>query len=468
MTVAERPLRVAIIGAGPSGLYAAEALLKSQTDVSIDVFDRLPTPYGLVRFGVAPDHQKIKAVTALYEKTCRDDRIRFFGNVEFGRDLTREDVRRHYDAAIYAVGAATDRSLNVPGEDLKGSLSATEFVAWYNGHPDYVDLDIKLDVDKVAVVGVGNVAVDVARILAKTADELHATDIADYALPVLAKSKVKEIYMLGRRGPAQAKFTTKELRDLGELANCDLIIDPAEVVLDPDSAASIEHDATAKRNFAILEQFAKREPSGKPRRLYLRFFASPVEILGQGKVEGLRIEKNRLEPTESGYLSAVGTGEYELLEVGMVLRSVGYRGVPLSDVPFDSRRSVIPNIEGRVLDAPGGHVLAGEYVTGWIKRGPIGVIGTNKGDAIETVKLLLEDASRLPSVHDKDADPAAVDDLLVQRGVRYVTFDDWLALDEFERECGKRQGRVRVKVTRIEEMLKHRRSDLVDAGAQHP
>ena len=406
MTTPSRPLRVALIGAGPAGFFAADALLKSSQDVSIDLFDRLPTPFGLVRYGVAPDHQKIKTVTKLYEKTLSDPRMRFFGNVSFGRDLDHAAVRRHYDAAVYTVGSPTDRALGVPGEDLPGSLSATEFVAWYNGHPDYADLYPDLSAENVAVVGMGNVAVDVARILSKTADELYETDIADHALDALAGSRVKNVFMLGRRGPAQAKFTTKELRELGELRGADIVVDAADLELDPASVASISGDPIARRNLDIMRDFADRESQGKSRRLHLVFYVSPVGILGETRVEGLRLERNRLEPTKDGTLNAVGTGVLETLDTGLVLRSVGYRGTALPGVPFDAPRGVIPNNAGRVLTEPGGEVVPGEYVAGWAKRGPTGVIGTNKADAVETVARLLEDAPTLPRVSAEAAQAA--------------------------------------------------------------
>ncbi|MBO1437392.1 FAD-dependent oxidoreductase [Meiothermus sp. CFH 77666] len=443
---ANRPLRVAVIGSGPSGIYAAEALIKqSETPVSVDVFDRLPTPYGLVRYGVAPDHQTIKSVTRVMQKVLQDPRVRFWGNVEFGRDLTLADLRRHYDAVVYTVGASSDRHLGIPGEDLPGSLSATEFVAWYNGHPDYKHLPIRLDVRGVAVVGMGNVAVDVARILAKSADELRTTDIADHALSVLAESQVTDIYMLGRRGPAQAKFTTKELRELGELPSADVVVKPEELELDEKSAASIADEPALQKNLEILREFAARPLTGKPRRIHIRFLVSPVAILGEGRVQKIRLEKNRLDEN----LNAVGTGVFEELEVGMVLRSVGYKGVPLPEVPFDSRKGVIPNQAGRVLRE--GQVAAGEYTAGWIKRGPSGVIGTNKACATETVKLLLEDAAHLPLA--PDPDPEAIPRLLRERGVRYVTLEHWLRLDAHETTLGQAQGRPRVKVTSVEKML---------------
>lgn len=452
-TASPSPLRVAIVGAGPSGLFAADALLKARDDVRVDVLDRLPTPYGLVRYGVAPDHAKIKSVTKAFERTCRDPRVRFFGNVDVGRDVRLDDLRRHAHAVLLAVGASSDRSLGIPGEDLDASLSATEFVAWYNGHPDYVDLAPPLDARSVAVVGVGNVAVDVARILAKSVDELRETDIADHALEALAESRVEHVVMLGRRGPAQAKWTTKELRELGELENADILVDPADLELDPASAAEVEADAMTKRNMEVLAGFAAKAREGKPRTLQLRFLVSPVALEGEGgRVARMVLGRNRLEEREGGYVAAVDTGERETIDADMVLRSVGYRGVAMPDVPFDARRGVVPHDSGRVLGEDG-RPLPGTYVAGWIKRGPSGVIGTNKADAMETVRALLSDP--LPEV--EDASEAALPALLDRRGVHAIDFDGWLALDRAETEAGAACGRPRVKVVEVDEMLRRAR-----------
>ncbi|EYB67883.1 FAD-dependent pyridine nucleotide-disulfide oxidoreductase [Deinococcus phoenicis] len=445
----ERPLRVAVIGSGPSGVYAAEALLK-QTAVpaEVDVFDRLPTPYGLVRYGVAPDHLTIKSVTKGFEKTLSDPRVRFLGNVEFGTDLTHAEARAHYDAIIYTVGASSDRRLGIPGEDLRGSMSATEFVAWYNGHPDAAAREMVLNATGVAVVGVGNVALDVSRILVKTPAELRESDIAAHALGALEHSPVKDVWVLGRRGAAQAKFTTKELREFGELSGADPVVKPEEV--QPDEAAeALITDNVVKKNLEVLRDFAGRTPEGKDRRIHLRFLVSPVEILddGQGNVAGLKVERNRLD--DQG--NAVGAGEYETLPVQMVLRSVGYRGVALPDVPFDEKRGVIPNLEGRVEGR------AGEYTAGWIKRGPSGVIGTNRKDAVDTVAHLLTDAQAgaLPAAPQPTR--AAVDALLSSKGVDVYTFPDWQSLDAHELAQGETQGRPRAKVVHKHEMLTHRK-----------
>lgn len=445
----DRPLRVAVIGSGPSGIYAAEALLKSDLNVDIDVFDRLPTPYGLVRYGVAPDHLTIKSVTRGFEKTLGDPRVRFLGNVEFGTDLTHQDALTHYDAILYTVGASSDRRLGIPGEDLTGSMSATEFVAWYNGHPDAAAREMVLNAGGVAVVGVGNVALDVSRILAKTTQELRSSDIAPHALDALEHSAVKDVWILGRRGPAQAAFTTKELREFGELHESEPVVDPAEIALTEAEEAAVT-DNVKKKNIEVLRDFAAREREGKPRRVHLRFLVSPTEIIddGTGHVGGLKVERNRLD--DNG--NAVGTGEYEVLPVQMVLRSVGYRGVALPGVPFDERRGVIPNEEGRVE----GRV--GEYTAGWIKRGPSGVVGTNRKDATDTVAQLLADVhgGKLPGAAHPTRE--AVDALLAGRNVPVYSFADWQALDAHEVATGQAEGRPRRKIVHREMMLGHRQS----------
>lgn len=458
---AERPLRIAIVGAGPSAFYAAGALLQQKdVSLSVDMFDRLPTPYGLVRYGVAPDHQKIKSVAKVYERTAANPNFRFFGNIDFGTDITHADLRCHYDQIIYAVGAQSDRKLDIPGEDLAGSLSATEFVAWYNGHPDFADLAIDLSGEAAVVVGVGNVAMDVARILAKSADELQQTDIADHALAQLADTNIRDIYVLSRRGPAQVKFTPPEIKEFGELENADVIVDGTALVLDPVSAAAAAASSETQRNLEHLHDFSVRSPAGKERQVHFRFLVSPVEIEGVPKenamangseVVAVRVEKNRLEADESGYLNAVGTGEFETIPANLVLRSVGYRGVALEDVPYDTRRGTIPNTQGRVQDPVTGTVVAGEYVVGWAKRGPSGVIGTNKPDAIETVQQMLADLPDLQPA--PEPDPAAIDALLEERKLVFVTIEGWRIIDQLEVAKGKEQGRPRIKFTRIQEML---------------
>jgi ferredoxin--NADP+ reductase len=450
--------RIAVIGSGPSGFYAADYLLNQKQDTGltfqIDMFDRLPTPFGLVRGGVAPDHAKIKSVTKVYDKIAAHPNFRFFGNVNFGTDLTRADIERYYHAAIFAVGAQTDKMLGIPGETLAGSHAATEFVGWYNGHPDYVHYNFDLTQETAVVIGVGNVAMDVARILARGYDDLRATDIADYALEALKESRVTTIYVLGRRGPAQAAFTNPEIKELGEIENADLIIEPREIDLDPLSKAYLESpDADTKdvKNVDIMRNLSQRAPSGKPRQIIMRFLTSPVEIIGTDKVEAIKLVRNQLVARSDGSLSARATDETEIIPAGLVFRSVGYYGVALPEIPFDERGGVIPNAQGRIM--ADGATLPGLYCVGWIKRGPSGIIGTNKPDSIETAKLLLDDALSGALLTPEDTDPACIEDLLMQRGVAYVTYIDWQRLDELERYNGETAGRPRVKFTKIADML---------------
>ncbi len=449
------PLRVAIVGSGPAAFYAAEHLLK-QPGAQVDMIERLPTPYGLVRGGVAPDHQKIKTVIAIYEKIAAHPGFRFFGNLEYGRHLARADLEAHFHAVLYATGAQTDRHLGIPGEDLQGSHSATEFVAWYNGHPDFRDRVFDLSAERVAVVGMGNVAVDVARILCLTPRQLGETDMADDAIAVLSRSAVKEVYLLGRRGPVQAAFTGPEVKELGELEGADVVVRPQEVELDPGSAEELAAGRAAlKAKVEVVQGYAQRPISGKARRLHLRFCVSPVEIRGddRGRVARLRLVRNVLAKGESGAVAARPTGETEELAVGLVFRSVGYKGVPLPGLPFDERAGVIPNDKGRVREPATGAPLVGHYVTGWIKRGPTGVIGTNKADSVETVNALIEDAGRGALLAPAAPDPAAFETLAHQRQARLVTFPDWRELDRLEVERGRALGRPRVKFTSVEEML---------------
>jgi ferredoxin/flavodoxin---NADP+ reductase len=448
------PLRVAIVGSGPAGFYAAGHLLKSKSHpdlcAQVDMFDRLPTPWGLVRAGVAPDHPNIKAVSRVYEKTAEHPEFRFYGNVELGRDLSHDELTARYHAVIYAVGAQTDRRMGIPGEDLPGSWAATEFVAWYNGHPDYRELEFDLSAERAIVVGNGNVATDVARMLALTRDELATTDVADHALDVLAESNVREIVVLGRRGPAQAAFTNPELLELGEMTDADVFVDPGDVELDPLSRVFIESDAahtTQKKNVDILTGYAAREPLGKQRRIVLRFLVSPVEILGSHRVEGIRFVRNELVEADDGSLRPRATDVAEELECGLVFRSIGYRGSRIHGVPFDEERCVIPHENGRIAGR------TGEYAVGWIKRGPTGIIGTNKRDAQETVHSLLADldADRLGSPGDPDRD--SLEALLAERQPDAVSYAGWQAVDRVEREAGEPHGRPRIKLCSFEELL---------------
>ena len=452
------PLRVAIIGAGPAGFYAADALLKQgAVAVEVDMIDRLPPPFGLVRHGVAPDHQKIKAVTAAFDKVAAHPRFRYYGGVDFGKDLSLADLRRHYHQIVYSTGAQTDRHMGIPGENLAGSHPATEFVAWYNGHPDYRELRFDLSQERAAVVGVGNVAIDVARILCRTPAELATTDIADYALEALRHSRVKEVYLIGRRGPAQAAFTNPELREVGELADADVSAVPEEVELDELSRAAVERGqdrATAKK-VEILREYAARTPAGKSKRLVIRFLVSPVELVGDeaGRVAAIRLVRNRLEATAAGTLQAVPTGQFETLPVGLVFRSVGYRGVALAGVPFHESWGVVLNENGRVLDPETKQPVIGEYAAGWIKRGPSGVIGTNKPDAAQTVACMMEDQAAGRFLAALEPDAAAAERTIRGRQPRCISYRDWLALDGIEVSRGRASGRPRLKFTRVEDML---------------
>ena len=468
-------MRIAIIGAGPAGFYAAGALLRQKEDhVSIDIFDRLPTPYGLVRYGVAPDHQKIKSVTRIYERTMKDSRVRYFGNVNLGSDVTHADLKGHYDQIVYAVGAQSDRKLDIPGEDLEGSFSATEFVAWYNGHPDFRHYAFDLGVEGVAVIGVGNVAMDVTRILAKSVVELKTTDISDYALDELQESNVKRIHIFARRGPVQAKFTNPEIKELGELEMADVIINPADLELDEASKAELEGDRTSQRNLETMRVLAERGATGKPKQIIFHFLRSPTEITGAGgAISAITTEKNALFATETGYLSCRGTGAYREFDVGLVFRSIGYKGVPIPGVPFYDRWGIIPNEKGRVTAEHGGAVVPGEYAVGWAKRGPTGVIGTNKPDAVETVKLMLEDvdcangtaARQQPNPHsDGHGRPGDIVSLLQEKDAAFVSFADWQILERIENERGAQRGQPRVKITNVDEMLRLIQTAKVEAA----
>jgi ferredoxin--NADP+ reductase len=449
---AERPLRVAIVGSGPAGFYVAEHLLKkSDLNVEVDMFDRLPTPFGLVRFGVAPDHQKIKSVTRVFDRIAQSDRFRFYGNVDIGSDLTLDDLKRRYHQVCFATGAQTDRRMSIPGEDLPRSHAATEFVAWFNGHPDYRDCEFDLSAERVAVVGVGNVAVDVARILCRTPDELARTDIADHALEALSRSKVREVYMLGRRGPAQAAFTNPEVRELGELEGADIHVPGHEAELDPLSAKELEGsgDDSLRKKVEIIQDFARRERTGKSRLLTLRFLVSPAELVAgeDGGVRGMRLVRNALVD-EDGRLECRATEHVEDLPIDLVFRSVGYRGVPLAGLPFHERWGLIPNDQGRVTDpAEGSRPVRGMYVSGWIKRGPSGVIGTNKKDGAETAAAMLEDAAAGRVLEPADPDRASLEALVRERQPSLVTYQDWSRLDEIECSRGEECGRPRVKFT---------------------
>jgi ferredoxin--NADP+ reductase len=459
------PIRIAVIGSGPAGFYAAGHLLKaSDAGVEVDMIERLPTPWGLVRSGVAPDHPKIKSVTRIYEKTAAHPRFRYFGNVTFGEHVSREELLRHYHALVYATGSPADRPLGLEGEDLPGSHAATEFVGWYNGHPDHTDLEVDLlSAERAVVIGNGNVAVDVARMLVLAPEELAPTDTADHALEVLAASRVKEVVVIGRRGPAQAAFTNPELLELGELSQADVIVDGEELerALSVPDPRALEH-ATARRNVEILRSYAEREPAGHPKRVVLRFLLSPTALIADehGHLGAVELVHNELVAGENGALRAKPTEQRETIEAGLLFRAIGYRGIKLPAVAFDERSGVIPNEGGRVHDPDSRERMAGEYVVGWIKRGPSGVIGTNKKDAQETVDAILADlasqnGSATPSSHHPpEPDAATVEALLRERQPQIVTYRGWEAIDRHERALGEASGRPRVKLTSIEDMLR--------------
>ncbi|MBI3298702.1 MAG: FAD-dependent oxidoreductase [Elusimicrobia bacterium] len=444
-----RPFRVVIVGSGPSGFYAAEALLKdASVRVEVDMLDRLPVPYGLVRGGVAPDHQKIKGVIKVYEKTASYPRFRFYGNVKVGADLSVDDLRRLYDAVVLAVGAEGDHHMDIPGEGLPGSHAATEFVGWYNGHPDYHDRRFDLSCESVAVVGIGNVAMDVTRILASDPEELAKTDMADYAVEALRASRVKDIWLLGRRGPVQAAFSPAEITELGELSSADLVVRPEDVALDEASREDLARaDASAKKNVEFLQKAAARGEGSRGRKVRLRFCVSPVELIGEGgRVGAARLERNALKRDAKGAVKARGTGEFETVKVGLVLRSVGYFGVPLPGVAFDTERGVFPNAGGRLLESAGGPVICGEYVVGWAKRGPSGLIGTNRACSTETAARILEDlkAGLAPGRGAAEAEA-----FLRSRKADLVSFADWKRLDALELSRGQAAGKIREKFTTV-------------------
>jgi ferredoxin/flavodoxin---NADP+ reductase len=449
--MSETAPRAAVVGAGPSGFYATDQLLKAGFEV--DLLEVLPTPFGLVRAGVAPDHPKIKSVTRVYEKTAKHPGFRFYGGVELGNHVTRQDLLDRYHVVLYAVGTAADNKLGIPGEERPGSHGALEFVAWYNGHPDYADHSFDLSATRAVVIGNGNVAVDVARMLVLHPDEVAATDTADHAVTPLAGAQVADVIVLGRRGPAQAAFTTPELRELGELSRADIVIDPEALELDEYSERWLaeQGEPTNQRNVELMREYAGREPHGHERRVELRFLRSPLEILGDGEtgaVTGVRVGINKIVDGR-----AVPTGEEEIISCGLVIRSIGYRGAPLAGIPFDERKGLISNLGGRVLNAESGEHELGEYVVGWVKRGPSGVIGTNKKDATDTVARILEDREAGKLNTPKDPDPEAAEKFLAEVCPSVVTWEGWRAIDTHETGLGEPQGRPRVKLVRTGEMV---------------
>ncbi|MEU9918630.1 FAD-dependent oxidoreductase [Streptomyces sp. NPDC051001] len=438
-------LRVAVVGSGPSGCYTAQSLVQLDPSVRVDVLDRLPCPYGLVRYGVAPDHEKIKSLQGNLRTVLEHERVRFLGGVRVGEDgVPAARLRELYHAVVYCVGAATDRHLGVPGEDLPGSWSATEFVSWYSAHPDAVDDGFVRDARSAVVIGVGNVAVDVARMLARGAAELNPTDMPQAALSALAASRVTEVHMVGRRGPSQARFTTKELRELGALPDTEVTVDPRELALDPAYLDPSALPAAPRRNVEVLRGWATAPGRAATRRIRMRFFLRPVELLAEhGRVAAVRFERT----VPDGQGGVTGTGRYEDIAAQLVLRSVGYRGVPLEGLPFDPATCTVPHLAGRVLRE--GIVAPGEYVAGWIKRGPTGVIGTNRPCAKETVTSLLEDAAALLG-GELPGDPLAA---LRADGIEPVEWTGWCAIERAEAELGATLGRSVVKLPDWESLL---------------
>ena len=454
--MAEARPRVAIVGAGPAGAFAADRLLRRSGDVEIDFFERLPTAWGLLRNGVAPDHQEIKRLDETFDRETLGRGCRFFGNVEVGVDVSHQELMDNYTAVIYATGAQTDKSLGIPGEDLPGSWAATEFVAWYNGHPDYRRLEFDLSPKRAVVIGNGNVAADVVRMLTLSARELERTDVADHALDALRESSIEEVVVLGRRGPAQAAFTSSELRELGHLEGVELRVHPEEVDLDPLSQRWLAEEGTftARKNVALLREFAAApaRPDSR-RRIELRFLCSPVEIRGEGKVEAVDVRRNEIVQADDGALRPLPVdGEVETIECGLVLRSVGYRAVPLPGVPFDEQSFVLPNDRGRVR-GPDGASIPGVYAVGWIKRGPTGILGTNKRDAEETVSCLAEDLESGALPRHKLPAREQIDALLAERNPDIVTAEGWRAIDAHELELAREHERPRVKLASRDELL---------------
>jgi len=445
------PLLVAVVGSGPSGFYASEALLKSDINAKISMLERLPVPYGLVRSGVAPDHPKLKQAIQVYAKIAQASDFRLFANVTVGQDISVNELLETHHAVIFAHGAETDRKLGVPGEELSGSHTATEFVGWYNGHPDYRDRHFDLSSEKAVIIGQGNVAADVARILAKSVDELKHTDIAEHALEALAESKIREIYVVGRRGPAQVKFTPKELREFENLELCQTVLAAEEMQLNPESEAELADKSNSGQRKIVdqLNKLAALGDSGKARSCHFTFLKSPKELLGTGRLEKVVLERNQLSggPLQQ---SARGTGETLELETGILFRSIGYRGVPLPGLPFDDKKGLVPNIDGRIMGNDS--KLPGLYVTGWIKRGPTGIIGTNRADSVATIQSLLEDVQELDTGTEKSG-AEGVCNLLQSRSVRYVSFKDWEKIDQSEIDRGQPKNKPREKYTYIDEML---------------
>ena len=450
-----RPLRVAVVGAGPAGIYASDLLMKSDTDVQIDLFERMPAPFGLIRYGVAPDHPRIKGIVKSLHNVMDKEQLRFLGNIEVGKDITVEELREFYDAIVFSTGATGDQDLRVPGSDLEGSWGAGEFVGFYDGNPNF-ERNWDLSAEKVAVVGVGNVALDVARILAKTGDELLVTEIPDNVYESLAKNQAKEVHVFGRRGPAQAKFTPLELKELDHSDTIEVIVNPEDIDYDAASEQARRDSKSQDLVCQTLESYAMRDPKGAPHKLFIHFFESPVEILGEdGKVVGIKTERTQLD----GNGGVTGTGEFKTWDVQSVYRAVGYRSDAIEGVPFDAERAVVPNDGGHIIDPEVGSPITGLYATGWIKRGPIGLIGNTKSDAKETTEMLLADhaAGSLPAPAKPELE--SIIEFLDERKVAFTTWDGWHLLDAAERALGEPEGRERKKIVEWNDMVRHARPE---------
>ncbi|MEZ2190429.1 FAD-dependent oxidoreductase [Corynebacterium sp. CCM 9204] len=450
-----RPLRVAVIGAGPAGIYASDLLMKSDTDVTIDLYERMPAPFGLIRYGVAPDHPRIKGIVMSLHKVLDKPELRLLGNVDVGTDVTVEELKQYYDAVVFSTGATGDRDLDIPGADLPEHHGAGEFVGFYDGNPDF-SREWDLSAKSVAVVGVGNVALDIARVLAKTGDELHVTEIPDNVYECLKNNQATEVHVFGRRGPAQAKFTPLELKELDHSDTIEVVVDPEDIDYDEASIEARRNSKTTDLVCSVIEQYAIRDPKGAPHKLFIHFFESPVEIIGEdGRVVGFKTERTELDGTGN----VRGTGKFTTWDVQAVYRAVGYRSDPVADIPFDTVRNVIPNDGGHVLDPESGAPIAGYYATGWIKRGPVGLIGNTKGDAKETTEMLLADWANGTLTPAANPDEDAVLDFLGSKGIEYTTWDGWHRLDAAERKAGELEGRERKKIVEWEDMVAHAKAE---------
>ncbi|WP_156232867.1 FAD-dependent oxidoreductase [Corynebacterium occultum] len=454
-----RPLRVAVIGAGPAGIYASDLLIKSDLDVHVDLFEQMPAPFGLIRYGVAPDHPRIKGIVKSLHNVLDKPQLRLLGNIEVGKDITVDELRQYYDAVVFSTGAVADRDLNIPGIDAEGSWGAGEFVGFYDGNPRF-ERSWDLSAKSAAVIGVGNVGLDVARILAKTGEELKVTEIPDNVYESLKNNQATEVHVFGRRGPAQAKFTPQELKELDHSPTINVVVDPEDIDYDEASEEARRSSKSQDLVCQLLEGYAMREPKDAPHNLYIHLFESPVEVLTENnQVVGLRTERTKLD----GKGGVVGTGKFTDWPVQSVYRAVGYKSDPIEGVPFDEAKHVIPNDGGHVLQAPAADPVPGLYATGWIKRGPIGLIGNTKSDAKETTDMLIADANAGKLAAPAHPEHEAITSLLEERGIAYTTWEGWYRLDEAERGLGEPEGRERKKIVDWEEMVKYAKAVPVHA-----